>query len=86
MKRILFVLFLMVLFIPFASAGTIEQAGFSVSPQTKTDSAHGGTETDTIVWSPADGKKIVLMGVAFSSDAANNFFVFNVGIRRIIRR
>ena len=82
MKKILFVL-LMFCFIPVAFAGPVTQAGFAITPQTKTDSAHCGTETDTVVWTPRSGGKIILMGVMFWSDTLGNFFV-ETGTTKVI--
>ena len=51
------------------------QTGFAITPQTKTHEDHNAIETDTVVWTPESGKKIVLMGVAYWSDTLGNFFV-----------
>lgn len=74
MNKVLFIL-LLVLFVPNVFAGTIEQAGFAVTPQTKTHSDVTGIETDTVVWTPESGRKIILMGIAYWSDTLGNFFV-----------
>ncbi len=58
--------------------GSADSSGFSYTPVTKTDSELvGSTETDTVVWIPASGKKIVLNGIKFNSDTATTLLVEN---------
>lgn len=57
------------------SQTNIDQTGFPFDPITKTDTAVTGAETDEVVWTPASGKKIVLMGVKFNSDTATSLLV-----------
>lgn len=73
--RIFVSVLLIFCFIPIVFASSVEQAGFIVGVQTKTHFSHSGTETDTVVWTPESGRKIVLMGMAFSSDVAERVLV-----------
>ena len=57
------------------TSGSIDSSGFSYTPVTKTDTATIGAETDHALWTPASGKKIVLMGVKFSADTATTLLV-----------
>ncbi len=64
-------------FASVVSAAPVTQGGFEYTPVTKTDEeiTISGTETDTVVWVPAAGNKIILMGVAYWSDVQGTFFV-----------
>lgn len=80
MKRFLLIILLLFWFVPNVFAASIEQAGFVITPQTKTDDNFGETvtnsaETDNVVWTPGSGRKIVLMGMMFWSDLTVNCFV-----------
>ncbi len=72
--KILVVLFVLLMVTPlFAAPQTF--GGYSMDIETKTDTNADDintqtAETDTVVWTPASGQKIVLMGVAFTSDTA----------------
>jgi len=79
-KLILSALFIMGL-ISFAyaygidSQTNIDTTGFPFTPVTKTDTNADdvrpySAETDTVVWTPAAGKKIVLMGIVLTSETA----------------
>ena len=67
------------LVVPFLLAASYDQGGFSFVPKNKNHT--GGTltvpttETDQTVWTPASGKKIVLMGLKFNSNSATQFLV-----------
>jgi len=79
MKKILFVL-LILLFVVSTNANaqplrTVFQHGFDITPQTKTRTNLSGVNTDTVLWTPASGKKIVLMGVSYWADAISRFYV-----------
>ena len=83
MKRFIFII-LTILFVTtycFASiveigGGKVDSSGFSYVPVTKTDSTTtDSTETDTIVWTPSSGSKIVLLGVKFNSANATTLLV-----------
>lgn len=50
--------------------------GFAFKGVTKTDSnTTNKVETDTVVWTPASGSSIVLMGIKFNSDTATALLV-----------
>jgi len=63
-----------------AHDGTIPIAVWGGDVQTKTDTNANDantqtTETDTVVWTPASAKKIVLTGVAFTSEVATTLII-----------
>ena len=53
----------------------INQNGFNITPITYNDTGVYVTETDTVVWTPASGNSIVLMGVSYFSDTKGTFLV-----------
>lgn len=69
----------LLLAVPFLLAASFDQGGFSFVPKTKTHTCSSTTvpsvETDQVVWTPESGKKIVLMGVKFNTNAATQFLV-----------
>ncbi len=79
MKKLFLVLLMLLIATPLFAAADIF-SGYSMTPVTKTDSNASDTltntsETDTVVWTPASGQKIVLMGVRFTSDTATTLLV-----------
>jgi len=82
MRRNLFlILFVAVCFPLLIGASTrVYQEGYTFTTLTKTDTNADDaytatTETDTVVWTPASGKKIYLMGMKFNSDTATTLLV-----------
>ncbi len=74
MKILLIALLVLGLCFPVFAA-TVNQGGFAFTPVGHTDTNSNDantetTETDTVVWAPASGRKIVLMGLAFTSAVA----------------
>ncbi len=72
------------------SSGTVTTITNSVPVQltggtitTKTDTTNTGTETDTVVWTPSSGNKIILTGISFTSDTATTLLVES-GVTAII--
>ena len=57
--------------------GTIKQSEFSYIPVNK-NANYSVAQTDTVVWTPATNKSIVLLGCFLSSDAAMNIFIESV--------
>ena len=71
-----FILFLiLMMFVPFVYATQVDSSGFSFIPVTKTSTVTTGNSTDTVVWTPASGSAIVLMGMKFSSATAGTILV-----------
>jgi len=63
-------------FIPQAFAGNVRQAGYAYTPVHKTwNSTSAGTVSGLAVWTPPSGERIVLLGVAFSSETAMEFTI-----------
>ncbi len=86
MKRILLFILLFLGLTSFVyargidSQTNIDQTGFPFTPVTKTDTNADDVstmtkETDTVVWTPTSGKKIVLMGTKFNSSVATTLLV-----------
>ena len=66
--KIVLVVVLVLCFAQTAFAGNVSQAGFTYTPVTKTYSTTAkGTISGRLVWEPANGKHIVLMGVMAST-------------------
>lgn len=79
MKKLGFVImFLLVTSLCFAAI--VNDGGVAYTPVTKTHTG-GSTlqiiETDRVVWTPASGQKIVLLGVKYSSDLATTLLIEN---------
>jgi hypothetical protein len=51
----------------------VQQAGYAYTPVTQQYTKCSGTSTSAVVWDPAPGAKIVLMGGIFNSDTATRF-------------
>ena len=75
MKKLFLTLILIICFVSTAFGAIDSHGGFAFITKTKTDSDIVGTETDTIVWTPASGMRITLLGVKFSSDTATTLLV-----------
>ena len=83
MKRLLLSVLFLVGFVSLVYAkgidteARIDTTGFPFDSVLRTDSNElaDTPETDTIVWTPASGKKIVLMGMKFNSDTATTLLV-----------
>lgn len=75
MKKFILSSVLVLCLITLAYAGNVTHTGFDLSIKTKTDTGTNGTETDTVVWTPASGARIVLMGYQFNSDTATILLV-----------
>ena len=79
MKKLLVILLMLLIATPLLAA-PVQLGGYSMTPVTKTDTNADDantntTETDTVVWTPASGQKIVLMGVVFTSAVATTLRV-----------
>ena len=70
--RIILTILLIFCFIPLASAGPVTQYGYGYTPVTKTYSS-STDQSSTTVWDPASNKRIILLGVVFSSNTNANF-------------
>lgn len=75
MRKILLSIMFLIMFAPLLYGTQVDVSGWSFTPETKTDTGINVTETDTVVWTPASGNRIVLMGVKFNSDTATNLLI-----------
>ena len=81
MRRNILLIIFLIFCIPFLLGAIDSHGGFAFLTKTKTDTCEGtgadprATETDTVVWTPGTGSRIVLMGIKFTSDTANTLLV-----------
>ena len=84
-KLLLLVMFLSITSFCFAGiieigGGQASLGGYAFTPITKTYSVKGtDTVSGQVVWTPASGKKIVLLGASFSSASAAEFVLESNG-------
>ena len=80
MKKIVFLLIFLIIFVPLLYGAQVDISGWSLMTKTKTDTNANdastmSAETDTVVWTPASGNKIILMGIKFNSETATTLLI-----------
>ena len=85
MKKLMLCSLALLFCVSLVYAAPAEMAGFTVYPKTKMHSRGNSystnvtvaADTNTVVWTPANDHKIVLMGVKFNSDTATRMMLTN---------